>query len=179
MTLVHGILQQMPGLSQPPRKSLATLCITILVRRGRVHCRNLRRYCDDAERTSARQCREAFDWPDLQQRVLLTALDPRPALLSAHDASLIPKRGKQTYGLGHFFHGCARRAARGLEIATLAVVDVTRRCALTLAVAQTPPGEDATQAEPAAPRVDCSTPPLRAHRHRLPSGLSEPGVDGS
>src|SRR2546423_722472 len=137
MTMVHDILQQMPGLGQPQRKFLATLFITILVLRGRVTFRNLRRSCDDSERTIARQFREPFDWPDLPQRVLRTALDPRSALVSAHDASFIPKSGQQTFGLGPFCNGCASRAERGLEISTLAVVDVTRRCALTLAVVQT------------------------------------------
>ena len=76
----------------------------------------------------------------------MTALDPRAELVSAHDASFIPKSGKQTFGFGYFFNGCASRAERGLEISTLAVVEVTRRCCtLTLAVAQTPPGEDATE----------------------------------
>jgi hypothetical protein len=144
----------MPGLGQPQRKFLATLFVTILVLRGRVTFRNLSRYCDYSERTIARQFREPFDWPDLHQRVLLTALDPCAELVSAHDASFIPKSGKQTFGLGHFFNGCASRAERGLEISTLAVVDVTRRCALTLAVAQTPPGEEATKAEPEETRVD-------------------------
>jgi hypothetical protein len=178
MTIVNDILKQMPGLSQPQRKFLATLFITILVLRGRVNFRNLSRYCDYAERTIARQFREPFDWPDFHQRVLLTALDPRSALISAHDASFIPKSGKQTYGLGHFFNGCASRAERGLEISTLAVVDVTRRCAFTLAVSPTPPGEEATQAEPEETRVDFYKQQLREHRHRLPSGISYHCVDG-
>src|SRR5215475_15999904 len=97
----------------------------------------LRWKLDYSERTIARQFREPFDWPDFHQRVLLTALDPHSELISAHDASFLPKSGKQTFGLGHFFNGCASRAERGLEISTLAVVDVTRRCALTLAAAQT------------------------------------------
>ena len=104
--------------------------------------RNLSRYCDYSERTIARQFRESFDWPDFHQLVMRAALDPLSELVSAHDASFIPKSGKQTFGLGHFFNGSASRAERGLEISTVAVVDVTRRCALTLAVAQTPPGED-------------------------------------
>ena len=108
---------------------LTTLFVTILVLRGRVNFRNLIRYCDYWERTSDRQFREPFDWTDLHQRVLMTALDPRAELISAHDASFIPKSGKQTFGLGHCFNGCARRAERGLEISTLAAVDVTRRCA--------------------------------------------------
>ena len=178
MTLVNDILQQMPGLSQPQRKFLATLFVTILVLRGRVNFRNLSRYCDYSERTIARQFREPFDWPDFHQRVLMTALDPRAELISAHDASFIPKSGKQTFGLGHFFNGCASRAERGLEISTLAVVEVTRRCAFTLAVAQTPPGEDATKAEQEETRVDFYTQQLRAHRHRLPSRVKYHCVDG-
>jgi hypothetical protein len=178
MTIVNDILKQIPGLGQPPRKFLATLFVTILVLRGRVNFRNLGRSCDYAERTIARQFREPFDWPDLHQRVLRTALDSHAALVSAHDASFIPKSGKQTCGLGHFFNGCASRAERGLEISTLAVVDVTRRCALTRAVSQTPPGEDATQAEPDETRVDFSTQQLRAHRHRLPAAVTYHCVDG-
>src|SRR6266516_334320 len=178
MTMVNDILKQMPGLGQPQRKFLATLFFTILVLRGRVNFRNLRRYCDYAERTIARQFREPFDWPDFPQRVLMTALDPRSELVSAHDASFIPKSGKQTFGLGHFFNGCASRAERGLEISTLAVVDVTRRCALTLAVVQTPPGEEATQAEPKDTRVDFYAQQLRAHRHRLPPSITYHCVDG-
>jgi len=178
MTLVHDILKQMPGLSQPQRKFLATLFVTILVLRGRVNFRNLSRYCNYSERTIARQFREPFDWPDFHQRVLLMALDPHAELVSAHDASFIPKSGKQTFGLGHFFNGCASRAERGLEISTLAVVDVTRRCAFTRAVSQTPPGEEATQAEPEDTRVDFYKRQLRAHRHRLPASIRYHCVDG-
>ena len=178
MTIVHEILKQMPGLGQPQRKFLATLFVTILVLRGRVNFRNLSRYCDYSERTIARQFREPFDWPDFHQRVLMRALDPRSELVSAHDASFIPKSGKQTFGLGHFFNGCTSRAERGLEISTLAVVDVTRRCALTLAVAQTPPGEKAPKAEPDDTRVDFYKQQLHEHRHRLPPSITYHCVDG-
>jgi hypothetical protein len=178
MTIVHDILKQMPRLGQPQRQFLATLFVTILVLRGRVNFRNLSRYCDYSERTIARQFRKPFDWPDFHQRVLLTALDPRSELISAHDASFLPKSGKQTFGLGHFFNGCASRAERGLEISTLAVVDVTRRCAFTLAASQTPPGEDATQTELEATRVDFYAQQLHAHRHRLPPSITYHCVDG-
>src|SRR5499433_2013342 len=178
MTIVNDILRQMPGLSQPQRKFLATLFVTILVLRGRVHFRNLRRYCDYSERTIARQFRAPCDWPDLHQHVRMMARDPRAELVSAHDASFLPESGKQTFGLGHFFNGCASRAERGLEISTLAVVDVTRRCAFTLAVSQTSPGEDAIQAELEETRVDFYTQQLRAHRHRLPTAVTYHCVDG-
>src|ERR671937_1096578 len=180
MSIVNDILQQIPGLGQPQRKFLATLFVTILVLHGRVNFRNLSRYCDYSERTIARQFRKPFDWPDFHQRVLMTALAPPSELISAHDASFIAKSGKQTFGLGHFFNGCASRAERGLEISTLAVVEVTRRCAFTLAVAQTPPGDDEAGSQPAheETRVDFYRQQLREQRHRLPPQVTYHCVDG-
>jgi hypothetical protein len=75
----------------------------------------------------ARQFRKPFDGPDFHQRALMMALAPYAALVSAHDASFLPQSGKQTFGLGHYFNGCASRAERGLEMSTRAVVEVTRR----------------------------------------------------
>ncbi len=180
MTIVSDILQQMPAVRQPQRKFLAVLFAAILALRGRVTCRNLSRYCDYSERTIARQFRATFDWPDFHQRVMTAALAPRSELISAQDASFLPKSGKQTFGLGHFFNGCASRAERGLEISTLAVVDVTRRCAFTLAVAQTPPGAEAarsTQAEEET-RIDFYKQQLRDQRQRLPPSVTYHCVDG-
>jgi len=180
MTIVTTILQQMPAVRQPQRKFLAGLFATILALRGRVNFRNLSRYCDYSERTMARQFRAAFNWPDFPQRVLKAALDSRSELLSVQDASFIPKSGKQTFGLGHFFNGCANRAERGLEISTLAVVDVTRRCAFTLAVAQTPPGKDqkGPQEKEDETRIDFYKQQLHAQRHRLPQSVAYHCVDG-
>jgi IS4 transposase len=180
MTIVSDILKQMPMVRQPQRKFLAVLFATILALRGRVPGRNLSRYCDYSERTMARQFRTTFDWPDFHQRVMTAALDPRSELISVQDASFIPKSGKQTFGLGHFFNGCASRAERGLEISTLAVVDVTQRCAFTLAVAQTPPGADKAASKQVAEetRVDFYKQQLREQRPRLPECVPYHCVDG-
>ena len=160
MTIVSDILQQMPRVRQPQRKFLIVLFTTILALRGRVTGRNLSRYCAYSERTIARQFRATFDWPEFHHRVLMTALDLRSELISAQDASFIAKSGKPTFDLGDCFNGCAHRAEPGLEVATLAIVAVSRRCALTLAVAQPPPGKgdgkrDKREEET---RMDCYTP---------------------
>ena len=180
MTIVSAILQQMLVVRQPQRKFLTVLFATILALRGRVTGRNLSRYCVYSERTIARQFRTPFDWPEFHQRVLTAVLDPRSELISVQDASFIPKSGKPTFGLGHFFNGCASRAERGLEISTLAVVDVTRRCALTLAVAQTPPSADkaASKQEAEETRIDFYKQQLREQRHRLPERVTYHCVDG-
>ena len=179
MTIVSDILQQMSAVRQPQRKFLIVLFATILALRGRVTGRNLSRYCDYSERTIARQFRASFDWPEFHHRMITAALDPRSELISAQDASFIPKSGKQTFGLGHFFNGCANRAEQGLEISTLAVVDVTRRCAFTLAVAQTPPGKaDPRKDKREETRMDFYKQQLPDQRHRLPSTIRYHCVDG-
>ncbi len=168
----------MPAVGKPQAKFLETLFATILALRGRSNFRNLSRYCDYSERTIARQFRHHFDWPDFHQQVLTRALSPLSEVISVQDASFIPKSGKQTFGLGHFFNGCANRAERGLEISTLAVVDTTRRCAFTIACAQTPPGEKGAKAEQEETRIDFYRLQLREHRHRLPTGVKYHCVDG-
>lgn len=180
MTIVTDILKQMPAVRQPQRKFLATLFATILVVRGRINFRNLSRYGDYSERTMARQFRAAFDWPEFHQQVLTAALPPGADLIWAQDASFIPKSGKQTFGLGHFFNGCANRAERGLEISALAVVDVRRRCAFTLAVAQTPPeaGKSQSKAQQDESRIDFYKQQLREQRQRLPEQVKYHCVDG-
>ena len=162
MTIVKEILKQMPALSKPQAKFLDTLLASILVLRGRVNFRNLWRYCDYSEGTIARQFRQHFEWPDFHQRVMQAALSAHAELISVQDASFIPKSGKQTFGLSHFFNGCAGRAERGLEISTRAVVDVSHRCAFTAACAQTPPGEKEAPAARAETRLDFSTQQLCA-----------------
>jgi hypothetical protein len=180
MTIVTDILQQMPAVRQPQRKFLAVLFTTILALRGRVTGRNLSRYCDYSERTIARQFRASFDWPEFHQGVMMAVLDLGSELISVQDASFIPKSGKQTFGLGHFFNGCANRAERGLELSTLAVVDVPRRCAFTLAVAQTPPGkaEARKNQREEETRMDFYKQQLHDQRHRLPAGIRYHCVDG-
>jgi hypothetical protein len=180
MTIVKEILQQMLAVGKPQAQFLETLFATILALRGRVNFSHLSRYCDYCERTIARQFRRCFDWPDFHQRVITVALDPCSEVISAQDASFIPKSGKQTFGLGHFGNGCTSRAEGGLEVSTLAGVDVTRRCAFTRAVAPTSPGDDETVARQAQEetRVDFYRQPLREPRHRLPPQATYHGVDG-
>ena len=156
------------------------LFATILALRGRVTGRNLSRYCEYSEQTIARQFRTSFDWPEFHQRVMTTVLEPGAELISVQAASFLPKSGKQTFGLGHFFNSCANRAERGLELSTLAVVDVARRCAFTLAVGQTPPGKAEARKDKRAEetRMDFYKQQLHDQRHRLPAGIRYHCVDG-
>ena len=65
--------------------------------------------------------------------------DQASTRILALDASFLPKSGKKTYGLDHFWNGCHSRKEKGLEICALAIVDVDKNTAFTLSVAQSAP----------------------------------------
>ena len=60
----------------------------------------------------------------------------------AFDPSYIKKSGKQTYGLGMYWSGCANRAKWGLDICGFAVVDTLLNTAFHLNAIQTPRSKD-------------------------------------
>lgn len=171
VTIVNQILKQMPGLAKPQAKFIEVLISTILALRGRVNYRNLSRYCHYSERSLARQFQRQFDWPMFNLLAMGNLLKPSSTLIAAQDATFIPKSGKKTYGLDHFFNSSAGRAERGLELSTLAIVDVTRSCAYTLAATQTPPQQELAKADKQQSRVDFYLAQLREHRQLLPQSV--------
>src|SRR5215471_7709051 len=154
MTIVDSILKQMPTLAKPQVKFMTALFATILALRGHVNFRNLSRYSFYCERSFARHFRRHFDWPTFNHLLIEQALPPSNTLIAAQDASFIPKSGKHTFGLDRFFNSCAGRVERGLEISTLALIDVSFNSAYTLAVAQTPASNTSSPEERDQTRVD-------------------------
>lgn len=179
MIIIKDILKQMPGLAKPQAKFMTVLFTTILALRGHFNFRNLSRYCHYSERTISRQFRRHFDWPSFNHSAMQKVLQPSSTLIAAHDASFIPKSGKRTYGLDRFFNSCASRVERGLEISTLAIVDVTGNCAYTLGVEQTPVSNPATTSgQKEQTRVDFYLQQLVTNRHLLPEGVKYLAADG-
>ena len=178
VTIVNQILKQMPGLAKPQAKFIEVLISTILALRRRVNYRNLSRYCDYSERTLARQFQRQFDWPMFNHLAMRNVLNPGSNLIAAQDATFIPKSGKKTYGLDHFFNSCAGRAECGLEVSTLALVDLSRNCAYTLAATQTAPQQELAKADKEQSRVDFYLAQLRQHRPMLPTSVKYLAADG-
>jgi hypothetical protein len=169
---------QMPGIAKPQRKFLNALFTTILSLRGHINFRNLSRYSPYCERTFARQFRRHFHWPVFNQLLLRNAVQPSSTIIAAQDASFIPKSGKHTFGLDRFFNSCNGRVERGLEISTLAIIDVTQTCAYNLAVAQTPPTLQRLPKDKEPTRVDFYLNQLREHRALLPESVKYLACDG-
>lgn len=126
-------------LSKPQQKFLIMLFSTILVLYGKVNFTNLSRYSQISERSYRQQFQKSFNFIKGNADLIEQAIPATARQIIATDCSFVPKSGKATYGVEHFYNGCAGRAEKGLEISVLAIVDVDAKQGYTLSVQQTPP----------------------------------------
>ncbi|MDQ4077929.1 MAG: transposase, partial [Chloroflexota bacterium] len=189
MDLIASLLERMAGVSQPQKKFLLTLFTTILLLQGKVNFRNLSRYSDLSEKTYARQYRKPFDFAQFNRCLIEELSYANHERIAAIDCSFIPKSGRQTYGLDRFYDASHKQVRKGLEISTIALIDVTTTRGYALHTQQTPPDVEladvvAVNAPTAHPRtdeftrVDFYVSHLQAARAYLPSDVAYLVGDG-
>jgi hypothetical protein len=150
--LLQSILPYLKQTKKPQCKFIMHLLGLMLMLPGHATFRNLSRYSPYHERTFARGYGRDFDWSSLNKAAITEVVPPAHEQALVMDASFVPKSGKHTYGLDRFWNGSHSRAEKGLEISTLAWLDITDNCAYSLSVEQTPPR--ASTSEPEATRMD-------------------------
>lgn len=189
---ITNILAEMSGVAKPQKKFLVTLFLTMLLMRGKVNFRNMSRYSDLSEKTYSRQFRQAFDFVEFNERLIADQIPPEHEKIGVMDCSYIGKSGKETYGLGYFYDSAHDKAAKGLEISSLGVIDVTANSGYNLSTRQTPPQAEieALVAEQGFPtladqeeadkisRVDFYAYHLRRDATHLPDEVKYLAVDG-
>jgi DDE superfamily endonuclease len=149
--LFESVLMRMKNTKKPPQKFLAHMIGLLLLLPGRMTFRNLSRYSPYHEKTFARWFARDCDFVSLNLAAIVEVVPPTHEQVLAFDPSFVPKSGKRTYGLAMFWNGAHSRAEKGLEIATLAWVDVTHNSAYVLSVEQTP---SAPQGDTEETRID-------------------------
>ncbi len=122
MSSINFILLSL--LSKPQQKFLTTLFSTILVVCGKVNFTSLSRYSQISERSYRRQFQRSFNFIKGNADLIERTIPATARQIIATDCSFVPKSGKATYGIEHFYNGSAGRAEKGLEISVLAIVDV-------------------------------------------------------
>ena len=152
MRLLQSVLSCLKQTKKPQYKFVTHLLGLMLMLPGHATFRNMSRYSPYHERTFARWYGRDLDWVSLTKGAITEVVPPEHEQALVMDASFVPKSGKHTYGLDRFWNGSHSRAEKGLEISTLAWLDITENCAYGLSVEQTPPS--AETADPAATRMD-------------------------
>lgn len=141
--------------------------------RGRANYRNLSRYSGLHEKTYSRWFGRHFDFVEFNRLSLAGLPGKAPTLIAALDGSFNEKSGKHAYGLGTFYHSSHSKPEKGLEIATLAVVDVEYNTAYTLSTRQT-----STLDSPDETRLDGHLSPLAQDCHALAETVDYLVTDG-
>jgi len=141
--IVERILREMSSVNQPQRNFMVKLLFVLTVFQGRATYRNLSRYCEMHEKRFSRWYSRDFDFSSFNTQLLQEVLPKKHERIAALDASFLKKSGKKTAGLGWYYNGCVGKAERGLEISTLAVIDLKRNTAYALDSHPTPNSDDA------------------------------------
>ncbi len=152
MRLLQSVLTRLEQTKKPQHKFVTHLLRLMLMLPGRATFRHLSHYSPSHERTFLRWYDRDLDWVSLNKAAITAVVPPEHDQALVMDASFVSKSGKQTYGLSRLWNGSHSRTEKGLEISTLAWLDITVTCAYCLSVEQTPPSADAP--DPEATRMD-------------------------
>jgi len=159
MRLLQSVLSRLQQTKQPQRKFVTHLLGLLLMLPGHATFRKMSRYSPYHERTFSRWYDTSFDWVSFNKIAITEVVPPEHEQGLVMDASFVPKSGKPTYGLDRFWNGSHSRTEKGLDISTLAWLDLTGHCAYCLSVEQTPASGDASDLE--ATRMDIYLDQLR------------------
>jgi hypothetical protein len=110
----------------------------IISLRGKVNYTNLSRYSDLDEKTFRRWFEKKLNFIEFNRIGNKVVIPESAVKIAAWDCSFVTKNGKKTYGLAQFWNGKQGKAEKGLEISTLAVVDVDYNTAYHVSTRQTP-----------------------------------------
>lgn len=140
---------------------------------GKATFRNLSRYSDLHEKTYSRGFRRDFNFVQFNMLSLSEWVINGHTWAVAIDCSFSPKSGQQTYGLDYFYNSQHSRSEKGLELSTLALVDVDYNTAYHFSSRQTPKLDD-----PKETRVDWYLKHLQDDHSALPPGVRYVLADG-
>lgn len=167
MRLWDSVRAQLGGTKGVQHRFLGHLLGLLLLLPGRATFRNLSRYSPYHEKTFSRWFRREFDWVAVNGAAIAAVIPAEHPQIWAFDPSFVPKSGQRTYGLDRFWNSTQSRVQRGLEINTVAWIDVAANTAYHLSTAQTPPQPAGTADET---RIDAYLDHLRqvVQRQSLP-----------
>ena len=142
--LVNASLQKLSDINKPRFKFFFTVFELWLALPVRYTMLNLGRLGIYSEKSIRLHFEKLFDFSSFNAALIKKSCGKE--LIAAFDPSYIPKSGKQTPGLGRWWSGKDQCTLKGLEISSLAIVDVVAGTAMSLEAVQTP-SKDILQAK--------------------------------
>jgi len=126
-TLIETMLQKLSNISKGKQSALVEILMLYLSCRGRLNFSQLGRQGERDEKTYRYHFERDFDWSGFNGQLIKTSCSEE--LIIGFDPSYISKSGKHTPGLGYFYSGVAGGYKKGLEIGSLAIIDIHQNTA--------------------------------------------------
>lgn len=135
-SLISAIIARIDKTTKPTHKFINHILILFMGLRGKYNFINMARYGLYTEQTYRNQMSKPFDWAGFNKNLIQQNCSDE--LILAFDPSYLPKSGKRTAHVGRFWSGKDQAVKPGIEIGSIAVVDVQNGTALSLEAVQTP-----------------------------------------
>ena len=135
-SLISAIIAKIGKTTKSRQKFILHLLILYMGLRGKYNFINIARYGKYTEQTYRNQMSKPFDWAGFNKNLIQQNCSDE--LILAFDPSYLPKSGKKTAHVGRFWSGKDQAVKPGIEIGSIAVVDVQNGTALSLEAVQTP-----------------------------------------
>ena len=135
-SLINAIIAKIGKTTKPTQKFIHHILILFMGLRGKYNFINMARYGRYDEKTYRNHMEQPFDWATFNTQLIQENCSKERIL--AYDPSYLSKSGKKTPHIGRFWSGTAQTVKRGIEIGSLAVVDISNGTAFSLEAIQTP-----------------------------------------
>ena len=135
-SLISAIIAKIGKTTKPTQKFINHILILFMGLRGKYNFINMARYGSYTEQTYRNQMSKPFNWAGFNKNLIQQNCSDE--LILAFDPSYLPKSGKKTAHVGRFWSGKDQAVKPGIEIGSIAVVDVQNGTALSLEAVQTP-----------------------------------------
>lgn len=135
-SLMTTMVQKITNITKGRRSAIVEILLLYISCRGRVNFSQFGREGVRYEKTYRYHYEKAFDWSGLN--TLLIQEYCTNELIIGFDPSYISKSGKRTPGIGTFYSGVAGGYKKGLEIGSLAIIDINQNTAYHYESVNTP-----------------------------------------
>ncbi|XCN72187.1 MAG: transposase [Candidatus Electrothrix aestuarii] len=133
---IRSILSEIEGIKAVRKNALIHIFILFIALPGRINFLAMARHGRFSEKTYRSHFEKEFDFFNFNKQLVERFCSPHRIL--AGDCSFIPKAGIKTPHVAKFWSGCASKSLPGLEISSLAVIDLKANTAFHLECEQTP-----------------------------------------
>jgi hypothetical protein len=140
--IIEKTLDSMGGFFLPQKKFILHIFILYVSLKGRVNFMTMGRYGSYYEKSYRLHFKSCFNFTQFNTTLMQETTSEKRHFVIGIDCSFIPKSGKKTKYLGKFWSGASSRALKGLEISSIAAIDMNRNAAYHITTNLTPPSDN-------------------------------------